>query len=177
MDLSIPNLAGHKAPTRGRLQGAFGRVYNFVDQLDATGLSRSLLAEVAGVVRRPLGSGAAVGRFLLGEVSSLVTSAARMAGAPLTGPLSPPTKDRRFSDRAWEENAFFYHLLQEHLLRERLAQELIDAAAMSPTQAGKARFMSQLVVDVLSPSNFLWTNPAALKRAFETGGLSVVRAS
>ena len=28
---------------------------------------------------------------------------------------------------------------------------------------------------MLSPTNFFWTNPAALKRAFETGGLSVLR--
>jgi polyhydroxyalkanoate synthase subunit PhaC len=175
MDVSIPKPAGEKAPTRRALTGVLARAVNFVDQLDATGLNRSLLAEAAGVVRSPLGSGAAVGRFLIGELTALVASAGRMAGAPVTGPLPPPTRDRRFSDKAWEENAFFYHLLQEHLLRERLAQELVEAAAMSPIQAGKARFMSQLLVDLLSPSNFLWTNPAALKRAFETGGLSVVR--
>lgn len=39
----------------------------------------------------------------------------------------------------------------------------------------KAELAVQLLVDALAPTNFLPTNPAALKRAFDTGGRSVVR--
>ncbi|HKA89841.1 MAG TPA: alpha/beta fold hydrolase, partial [Haliangiales bacterium] len=86
-----------------------------------------------------------------------------------------PAKDRRFADKTWEENAFFYGLLQAHLLRERLAHELVDAAGLDERAARKARLASQLAIDAGAPTNFLWTNPTALRRAFETGGLSVLR--
>ncbi|MGO8970722.1 MAG: PHA/PHB synthase family protein [Myxococcaceae bacterium] len=175
MDLSVASPKLKEAQKRGGLKSALSRAVNFIDQLDATGLNRSLLTEAAGLVRRPGKTGAAVSRFLVGELSALVASTARLAGAPVEGPIPPPAKDRRFADKAWEENAFFFGLLQGHLLRERLAQELVEAAALSPVAASKARLMSQLLVEALSPSNFLWSNPGALKRAFETGGLSVVR--
>ncbi len=32
-----------------------------------------------------------------------------------------------------------------------------------------------MLVDAMAPTNFLATNPAALKRAFETGGVSLMR--
>jgi polyhydroxyalkanoate synthase subunit PhaC len=152
-----------------------GRALKFIDQLDAAGLGRALLSEATGLVRHPLATSAACGRFLVGELSAATTCAARLVGAMSAGPLAIPAKDRRFADRAWEENALFFGLLQNHLLRERLAAELVEAAALPPSQASKARLVSQVLVDALAPSNFFWSNPAALKRAFETGGLSVLR--
>src|SRR6266496_3679697 len=41
--------------------------------------------------------------------------------------------------------------------------------------AGPARYLANILAATLSPTNFFLTNPAALKRAFETGGLSVLR--
>jgi polyhydroxyalkanoate synthase subunit PhaC len=151
------------------------RARNFVDQLDASGLNRSLLAEAVGLARHPVSSAAAYARYLVGELGATGAAVARLVGSKTGGPLPPPAKDRRFADRAWEENAFYFALLQGHLLRERLAAELVEAARLPESQAAKARLMSQLLVEALSPSNFLWSNPAALKRAFETGGLSLLR--
>ena len=39
----------------------------------------------------------------------------------------------------------------------------------------KAGFTAELLIDALAPTNFLATNPAAQKRALETGGMSLVR--
>lgn len=39
----------------------------------------------------------------------------------------------------------------------------------------RARFAVNALIGVLAPTNLLPTNPAALKRAFDTGGASVVR--
>src|SRR5262249_23454467 len=51
----------------------------------------------------------------------------------------------------------------------------VEAAGLDEMTAMKARLGSQLAVDATAPSNFLLTNPMALRRAFETGGLSLVR--
>ena len=45
--------------------------------------------------------------------------------------------------------------------------------SLDPVKAGKAELGLTLLLDALAPTNFLWTNPAALKLAFETGGGSV----
>lgn len=175
MDLSIepPQRKQRKQSTSP--ESFVAKARNFLDQLDATGLGRSLLAEAAGLVRSPVASTAACKRFVLGELSAAGASLARLTGATNEGPVPMPAKDRRFADRAWAENGLYFGLLQGHLLRERLALELVEAAHLPLAQASKARLASQVLVDSLAPSNFLWTNPAALKRALETGGLSVVR--
>ncbi len=86
-----------------------------------------------------------------------------------------PAKDRRFGDRTWTENALFFWLLQHHLLREQLAKDLLEVADLPQTAERKARMASQLLVDALAPTNFFLTNPMALRRAFESGGLSAAR--
>jgi polyhydroxyalkanoate synthase subunit PhaC len=152
-----------------------GRAVDFLDQLDSAGLGRALLAEAGGLLRHPLGSSAALGRYALGEVGAAGASLARMIGARVGGPVTPPAKDRRFNDKAWQESPLYFALLQGHLLRERLAAELVEASGLRAEQSAKARLASQVIVDALAPTNFLLGNPVALKRAFETGGWSVVR--
>ena len=152
-----------------------GRAVDYLDQLDSAGLGRALLSEAGGLLRHPLGSGAALGRYALGELGAAGASLARVIGARVGGPLAPHVKDRRFTDRAWEDSPLYFALLQGHLLRERLAAELVEAAGLRAEQSAKARLASQVIVDALAPSNFLLGNPVALKRAFETGGMSVVR--
>jgi hypothetical protein len=43
------------------------------------------------------------------------------------------------------------------------------------TRAEQARFAANIVTSAAAPANFLATNPAAIKRAFNTGGMSIVR--
>src|SRR2546430_2264438 len=50
-----------------------------------------------------------------------------------------------------------------------------EAAALPSPEGPKAEFAASLGTDALAPTNLLPTNPRALKRAFETGGTSVVR--
>jgi polyhydroxyalkanoate synthase len=63
--------------------------------------------------------------------------------------------------------------MQAYLLSARLAHELVEAAELEEPAAGKAQFAAELYLDALAPGNYLWGNPAAIKRAFETGGLSL----
>ena len=51
--------------------------------------------------------------------------------------------------------------------------ELIDTAGVSGTQEAKARFAAKFLVDALAPSNTLAGNPAAIRKAFDTGGKSI----
>ena len=108
-------------------------------------------------------------------VSARVGSAAlaRTLGAAAEGPLPTP-KDPRFKDPTWEENPAFWALRQEYLALVDLMQDLAGAAALDRDGHERAAMLLGLLAGALAPTNVLPGNPAALKRAFETGGSSVV---
>jgi polyhydroxyalkanoate synthase len=145
------------------------------DSLDWLGLGRAAVAESVGLARHPVSTAGAVARYLSGNLVAAGATVVRALGGSAAGPMAIPPKDKRFSDRTWEENAFFFGLAQRHLLRERLLTELVEVANLDKLTAQKARLSSQLLADALAPTNFLWTNPAALRRTFESGGLSLLR--
>jgi polyhydroxyalkanoate synthase len=152
----------------GVAEGAF-------DTADPAGLGRSLATVAVGTARHPVAVSRASARLLGGLLEASAATAARFVGAKPAGPVEPEPKDRRFTDVAWSENGLFYGVLQSYLLAARFALEAVAAADLSEPDASKANFAARLLVDSLAPTNILFTNPAALRRAFETGGLSLVR--
>lgn len=160
----------------GPVRGGLRRIADeTLDRVDPVGFGRALAFGAAGLVRHPVSTAGAIARWANGALVATGASVARAVGAPSEGPMPIPAKDRRFSDKTWTENALFFYLLQHHLLREQLAKELLDAAGLEKTTERKARMASQLLIDALAPTNFFLTNPNALRRAFESGGLSAVR--
>jgi polyhydroxyalkanoate synthase len=83
--------------------------------------------------------------------------------------------DRRFADVTWQDNPFFRLFGQGYRLFEQWNGRMVDAVDGSWDRQARTRYLANITTAMLSPTNFLWTNPAALKRAFETGGLSVLR--
>ena len=53
--------------------------------------------------------------------------------------------------------------------------DLTESGARHTDHHDKAVFAANLVADTVAPTNFLPSNPAALTRAFQTGGLSLLR--
>jgi polyhydroxyalkanoate synthase len=64
-------------------------------------------------------------------------------------------------------------MLQGYLLWSRMLRELVDVAELDRATDRKARFAVDAMIDALAPTNTLLGNPAAMRRAFETGGQSV----
>jgi polyhydroxyalkanoate synthase subunit PhaC len=83
--------------------------------------------------------------------------------------------DRRFSDPAWTENPYFHAVLLAYLSGCDFARTLVAESGLERRQAAKAQLGLELLLDAAAPSNFLLTNPAALKRAFDTAGVSLLR--
>jgi polyhydroxyalkanoate synthase subunit PhaC len=89
--------------------------------------------------------------------------------------LAPDPKDRRFLDPAWKENSWYRAALYTYLAWQQRLYAFVDDADLSPHDAERARFVLALLTEALAPTNTLLGNPAALKRAIETGGGSLVR--
>ncbi|MBA2491657.1 MAG: class I poly(R)-hydroxyalkanoic acid synthase, partial [Gammaproteobacteria bacterium] len=88
----------------------------------------------------------------------------------------PAKPDKRFAEPAWESNPYYKTLKQAYLLAsEYLLNETdeIDGQDTGEEQR-RLKFHLKQFVDAMAPVNFLLTNPAALKRIMETGGMSVV---
>ena len=89
--------------------------------------------------------------------------------------IAPDSKDRRFKDEAWQQNAVFDFLKQSYLLSARWLQHSVsDVSGMEPHTARKIDFYTRQFVDALSPSNFLMTNPEVLKATIDSNGQNLV---
>jgi polyhydroxyalkanoate synthase len=84
--------------------------------------------------------------------------------------------DKRFSDPEWESNPYYkmlketYLLTSEYVLEE--AEETNDGQE-DPEEQRRLKFHLKQFVDAMAPVNFFLTNPAAIRRAMETGGTSL----
>ena len=154
---------------------ALGPEAGLVASLDPSSLGRALAEVWLGLARHPAAAARAGLRYATGLGVAGAVTAARALGADTGPPVAPARGDRRFTDPAWASNPWFFGLQQGYLLSARFLQDAVRAAELDPEWRGKADMAVQLLVDALAPTNLLPTNPAALKQAFDTGGLSVLR--
>jgi polyhydroxyalkanoate synthase len=96
----------------------------------------------------------------------------------LTGqkPDEGPVRDKRFRDPEWRSNPGFSMLRESYLATSEFITDLIEKTeGVDDATKRKATFFIKQAVDAASPSNFLMTNPAALRALFQTGGESLVK--
>jgi polyhydroxyalkanoate synthase subunit PhaC len=89
--------------------------------------------------------------------------------------LTPQRGDRRFSDSTWNQNPVFRRLMQSYLAIGQTLDALIQDADLDIQTERRVRFPAENLYDALAPTNFPWSNPAAIKTAVETRGMSFVR--
>jgi len=100
----------------------------------------------------------------------------RLLGEEKEPVIAPDSKDRRFKDRAWQENAVFDIIKRSYLLTARWLQHSAnDVEGLEEHTARKIDFYTRQFVDAMSPSNFLMTNPEVLKATIESKGENLVR--
>lgn len=87
-----------------------------------------------------------------------------------------PVRDKRFKDPEWRSNPAFSMLRESYLATAEFITELVNRTeGVDEATKRKAAFYIKQAVDAASPSNFLMTNPAALRALFQTGGESLVK--
>ncbi|MCA8905389.1 MAG: class I poly(R)-hydroxyalkanoic acid synthase, partial [Hyphomonas sp.] len=83
--------------------------------------------------------------------------------------------DKRFADPEWHRNPAFKFMRKAYDLNSRWLNGLADHAHGLPENLQlRAKFFTNQLTETLSPTNFLGTNPTALRAFFETGGQSVL---
>ncbi len=128
------------------------------DILDATTM-------VLGQIARHPAAAARHSLALLGEFGRIATGRSE----------APDTKDKRFADPAWHDNAAYRMLAKSYLAWGDALNRFVDEIELDKRDAERARFVVALLVDAMAPTNALAGNPAALKKAIQTGGASALQ--
>ena len=85
-------------------------------------------------------------------------------------------KDRRFRDDLWDAHPYFRLIKEQYLLNsEAFSSAIREIEGLDSKDKSRLEFFARQFVDLMSPANFLGTNPEALARAAETEGDSLVR--
>ena len=83
-------------------------------------------------------------------------------------------RDQRFADEAWRTIPYFRIMGQSYRLFEMWMSRRYESVDGSWQNKARARFAADVITAALSPTNYLATNPAALRKAVETGGKSLM---
>jgi poly[(R)-3-hydroxyalkanoate] polymerase subunit PhaC len=98
-------------------------------------------------------------------------TAQRFLGGEAQPMIEPALGDRRFRDAAWGDNTLFDYIKQSYLLTARWLQNTVrEVEGIDERTARKVDFYTRQFVDALAPSNFLITNPEALRATIESRG-------
>ena len=104
------------------------------------------------------------------------TAAKRWSGEDVDPAAEPAADDRRFKDKAWNEEAVFDVIKQSYLLSAQWLQSTVGRVdGLDPKTAEKVNFYTRQFVDALAPSNFALTNPKVFKETLDTGGENLLR--
>jgi polyhydroxyalkanoate synthase len=115
---------------------------------------------------------------LLSRYFELWQSAAKqLADGEISPPVAKPAPgDKRFSHADWDNNPMFNVIKQSYLLSANWLNDLVSQVQdVDPQTKRRAEFFTKFMTDAMSPSNFLMSNPAALREAVQTGGESLLR--
>jgi len=158
-----------------RAAGVLAPETDLLEDPDVARFGRALAMTVRGAGTNLAGTSEAILGYASDMARIPLVALARWFGAELNPPVEIDPRDRRFADPAWSANPAFYALRMTYLATSRLSERLVAAAKLDPETDAKARMATALMLDALAPTNLLPTNPAALKRAFDTAGTSVAK--
>jgi polyhydroxyalkanoate synthase len=140
--------------------------------LDLAEMVRSLTAGLAQDTERWAD---AQNRYYRKQLELWAAYALPQRGAPAQPVVEPDPADRRFRAPEWRQQPYFEYLTQSYLLTGQWLREAVDGAKLDPHTKRKLEFFTRQFVDAMSPANFAWSNPEALKLAAETEGESLAQ--
>jgi len=84
-----------------------------------------------------------------------------------------PAADKRFSAPEWNELPLFRYYRDSYLLTAKMMMQAVDEAELDAPTKRRMRFFMRQYLDAAAPSNYLATNPEAIKAALESGGKTI----
>src|SRR5262245_44598924 len=101
--------------------------------------------------------------FFLNELLKIATGGSEQ---------TPGLGDKRFADAMWKSSTLHLGLLQAYLAWGNAINGFIDKSSMSEIDKARAHLIANIFIDAVAPTNNLLTNPAALRKLFDSRGES-----
>jgi polyhydroxyalkanoate synthase len=133
--------------------------------------SEQILGELTNFVSDTLKQPEVLG----GHLTRMAVELAKVAAG--VSEVVPEDSDKRFSDLTWSDNPFYRRIMQTYLVWRSTMQSMVPERGYANgewKETEQQRFAVRLLTEALAPTNLLLGNPAAIKRAFETGGASLI---
>ena len=84
--------------------------------------------------------------------------------------------DPRFKNPLWESHPYYNFLKQQYQISSDAMTEAVhDLEGLDADDKKRVEYFTRQMIDLMSPTNYLGTNPEALERAVATEGDSLVR--
>ncbi len=88
----------------------------------------------------------------------------------------PLAGDKRFANPLWNTHPYFRYIKQQYALNAQAIEKAVgDVEDLPPKDKRRLDYFAHQIIDMMSPTNFLGTNPDALERAVATEGESLVK--
>lgn len=109
--------------------------------------------------------------------SNLMQSAtSRFLGNPEQDLYAPEQGDKRFTNPAWTNSAYYDFIKQFYLMNARWMEDVVATAEnLDDDTRQRVTFQTRQLINALAPTNFLFTNPEVLAETIRTGGDNLVR--
>jgi len=100
----------------------------------------------------------------------------RMFGLPSVDPISPHPDDLRFSDPVWTESASWDLVKEWYLAYTHNMQDMLyDTPGLNGKERRRAAFWWRKWLNAVAPTNFLFTNPTAMRKMIDSRGESLYK--
>ncbi len=156
-------------------------VWRAIDQaveanVDPIGMAAPLLHAQLAWLAHPMELSDAISLLTTKIWELQVHTWARALGLPSADVEQAQSDDTRFADPIWSESASWDIVKEWYLLGTHSIQcMLYETPGLSGAERRRAAFWWRKWLNAVAPTNFLATNPVALRKAMETHGESLLR--
>ncbi|HET6493094.1 MAG TPA: hypothetical protein VFG44_08980, partial [Burkholderiales bacterium] len=152
---------------------ANGAALPFNDQL---GIARAFFEAWSKMLADPVGLVEAQVKLWRDYTALWQNTMLRLMGQETKPVVEPREGDRRFRHEDWQQSFLYDYIKQSYLIAARgLHQALANVHGLDDKTAKKVDFYTRQYIDALSPSNFLLTNPEALRETVASGGQNLLK--
>ncbi|HEY2629602.1 MAG TPA: class I poly(R)-hydroxyalkanoic acid synthase [Usitatibacter sp.] len=147
----------------------------FTSSLGGEGATQQVVEGFAGAYRAWLEALSAKPEALVDLQSHYMQEQMNLWMGAMQPEASAPgeVSDKRFSGTEWNELPVFRYFRDSYLLTSKMMMQAVEESDLDASNKQRMRFFMRQYLDAAAPSNFLMTNPEALKAAMESGGESL----